>query len=83
MLEILYLLLYAHGRNCSSVKQKDDETFCITIAAETSELQVQLETVRDRVIPLLLATHIKGMQIYTIKHESLIFFYNVVKVQKA
>ncbi|WOL10016.1 hypothetical protein Cni_G18770 [Canna indica] len=49
------------SKNCSSDNRHEhDESSCITVGAETSELHVQLETIRDRVIPLLLETLVKG-----------------------
>ncbi|URE25020.1 DNA-directed RNA polymerase [Musa troglodytarum] len=48
--------------NCSSAyKWKEhDDSFCLSVAAETSESLIQLDTIRDMVIPLLLETPIKG-----------------------
>lgn len=51
-----------HDRSCSSAyKWKEhDDSFCMSVAAETSESLIQLDTIRDMVIPLLLETPIKG-----------------------
>ncbi|CAL9113522.1 unnamed protein product, partial [Musa acuminata var. zebrina] len=50
------------SKNCSSAyKWKEhDDSFCMSVAAETSESLIQLDTIRDMVIPLLLETPIKG-----------------------
>lgn len=49
-------------RNCTAVnKHKEhDATFCITVGVETSGSQIELDIVKDGVVPFLLATLVKG-----------------------
>ncbi|KAG6495185.1 hypothetical protein ZIOFF_042977 [Zingiber officinale] len=54
--------LHFLSKNCTAVnKQKEhDATFCITVGVETSGSQIEVDTVRDGVVPFLLATLVKG-----------------------
>ncbi|XP_074583265.1 DNA-directed RNA polymerase IV subunit 1 isoform X1 [Curcuma longa] len=54
--------LHFLSKNCTAVnKHKEhDATFCITVGVETSGSQIELDIVKDGVVPFLLATLVKG-----------------------
>lgn len=50
------------SKDCSLIdmQNKHEETFCIMVMVETSESHLQLDTMRDVIVPLILETLIKG-----------------------
>ncbi|XP_073001683.1 DNA-directed RNA polymerase IV subunit 1 isoform X2 [Typha latifolia] len=54
--------LYITNKVCSSIQEwkEHDQTFCISVAVDSSKLMTKLDTIKDAVIPVLLKILIKG-----------------------
>ncbi|XP_017700627.1 DNA-directed RNA polymerase IV subunit 1 isoform X1 [Phoenix dactylifera] len=50
------------SKDCSliDIQNEHDETFCIMVLVDTPESEIQLDTIRDVLVPLLLETLVKG-----------------------
>ena len=56
-----FCLGWLNGRDCIETQKEDNDTFCITVTiAEYKNSSLQLDSVKDMIIPFLLGTVIKG-----------------------
>ncbi|KAG1354610.1 DNA-directed RNA polymerase IV subunit 1 [Cocos nucifera] len=55
-------VLHITSKDCSLIDfpNEHDEAFCVMVLVDTAESDIQLDTIRDAIIPLLLETLIKG-----------------------